>query len=233
MTDSEAPPAEDETPDDRRGGIGKRLLGLFVERDEDASAAAEAASEPAPGPASPPPAAPEPVPAAAPQAAPGASSAPGRPAPPAGYRVPDYPGIFKSAGMADEERDRLARAEELLKTLPPETPIALRRQIVEGTLRSFGIAPERLVQAAVRAADALGTYLKIGEDDLRARVEATEKRLTELRAEQERIAKALAERQAAQQTLAWDVRERQSQLRGVAEFFGGAAQPKPARGPTT
>jgi hypothetical protein len=230
------PPDPDDHGDEHKSGLGKRLLGLFVEREAPGAAedgpeivlpkAVPSAPEPAPAPRAEAPAA---APAVAAAGAPAVAPA-RRPTPPPSYKPPDFAGILKTAGLPEDDRDRLAKTEELLRNLPPETPLPLKRQIVEGTLRTFGIAPEKLVAAAGRAGEALGTYLRIGEDDLKERTAATEKRLAELRAEQERLAAALAERRAMQQVLEWDVRQRQGELRAVVDFFGG---PRPAPKPGT
>lgn len=218
---AEHDPRDDAESNDRKG-FGSKLLGLFVESEaatpgEDAASEIEriARESAAPSPvATPPPLAPGPV----------ASSPPGapvtaRPTPPGSYKIPDFQGIFRSVGMPDDERDRLAKAEELLRSLPAGTPVALQRQIVEGTLRAFGLAPEKISSAAKRAVGALDQYAKVGAEELESRQANTEKRLTELRAEQDRLVAALAERQAMQATLLHDLRTRQDELRAVITFF--------------
>ena len=232
------PPAPAVHPDEEKHGFGRKLMGLFVETDhKDAAAPVDEPGAPmtaaeevaalarSAGPAVSVPPAPVPAPPPPPPA-------PGdRPVPPGNYKTPDFSGIFKSAGMSDEDRDRLAKAEEFLRNLPAETPAALKRQIVEGTLRTFGIPIEKLSASAVRAAEALDTYLGISEQDLQQRLDAAQKRLRELQIEQEKLQATLAERRQYQSTLVFDVRARQSELRGVTTFFGLPPVAPPSRTP--
>lgn len=222
--------SEPEVPEEEKHGFGRKLLGLFVEQNHKDGEPSEAKPDPELSPA-------EQVAALAKASAPPPSSsgspAPtasaegpgGRPIPPASYKTPDFSGIFKSGGMSDEDRDRLAKAEDLLRNLPAETPAPLKRQIVEGTLRTFGIPMEKLSASALRAADALDAYLGISDQDLQARSDAAQKRLRELQAEEQKLQQALAERRQLQSTLVFDVRARQAELRAVVSFFGPPPAP--------
>lgn len=222
----------------KKTGLGRKLLGLFVESEgagahahhppfADDNVEPTVASKLVVHPAAPsarpvmtPSAAVNPQPMAVPVAA-----AAQRPEPPASYKVPDFGSIYKTGGMPDDDRDRLQKAEELLRNLPAETPLVLKRQIVDASLRAFGIAPERLVLAATKAITTLDTYFGIGEQDLEQRIAATGKRFAELDAERAKLEAQLAERTRIQQTLSFDVRARQTELRTITEFFGAAPQP--------
>jgi hypothetical protein len=166
---SRPPPLQDEVRDDtldgreanERKGFGQELLGLFVETDSTVGASsAEHAAESAlrervsstPGCAATGPKTNATAPLAAATAGPAAA---GRPAPPASQKTPEFLGISYAAWMPDDGSERLAKAEEPLRGLPAETPIALKRQIVKGTMRAFAISPERIAAAAKRAVDAL------------------------------------------------------------------------------
>lgn len=237
MAENDTPDRDDEE-EKKKPGLGRKLLGLFVEspaaddtlsigddEDDEVTAIGKVIVRPISMPSRPlvTPAA-HPVAPAGPAAAVSESAAaPGRPPPPASYKTPDFNGIFKSIGMPDDERDRLTRAEEALKSLPVDLPAVVRKQTVEAILRAFNIPPEKIASAATRAIDALQTYAGIGEQDLKTRLEATEKRLKELRTEQERLTASIAERQAMQATLLWDVRARQGELKSIIEFFGALA----------
>jgi hypothetical protein len=235
--------------DEKKSGLGRKLLGLFVETPEDKddspppeerrdtaaadarSAAAEVAAIAASINAQRPPApAPAPV---APVAEPKTAAPPPPDAPlPAGYKAPDFDSIFKTVGLPEDDRDRLMKAEGLLKSLPKETPPALQRQIVEASLRAFGIAPEKITTTAQAAIVALDSWNTLREKEIRAQIEKTAKRLQELQAEQERLQAGLSERQAIEQALLRDVRIRQSELGGIIDFFGGVQTPnKPSPRP--
>lgn len=229
MADSgRRPVAPPEPKVEERSGFGRKILGLFVEESKSVDEVSEVAEEP--GSAAAQVAAiarsTAPTPAAAPPSPSPTTTSGGRPAAPGSYKTPDYAGIFKSGGLTDEERDRLGKAEELLRNLPAETPEALKRQIVEGTLRAFNIPVESLTKAAQKATDTLDTYLNISSQDLRTRIDAAEKRLVELRAEQEKLQQSIVDRRMLQDTLTFDVHSRQVELRSVVAFFGKPAGAK-------
>lgn len=229
-----------EEPAEKKSGFGRKLLGLFVESeskdeapralvpddDERPSAEEIAVRTPPSRPVGP-------VPGGTPTAVALPTPAPvvptgARPTPPASYKIPDIQGILKSGGLPDDDRDRLNKAEELLRNLPAETPLTLKRQIVEASLRAFGIPPERLVLAAEKAIKTLETYHGIGEQDLEQRIGATGKRVAELEAEIARLSAGLTERRQMQDTLTYDLRARQSELRSIVEFFGVPPAPPKA-----
>ena len=118
---------------------GSTVMGWFIVREE--------GSEPAPGEV--------PAPAAVPQAATPEAAAPGpnvfRSEPPAapGGQV-DYAGVFDAAGIDAEERERVEKARQLLASLPSETPVAVRKQIVEASLKAFGVPIDKIIETGVR-----------------------------------------------------------------------------------
>src|SRR5687767_7240293 len=42
----------------------------------------------------------------------------------------DLIAVYEAAGVDNEERDRVAKAQELLRSLPAETPVPVKKQIV-------------------------------------------------------------------------------------------------------
>src|SRR5437868_15378218 len=108
-------------------GLGKKLKNLFLEEGEEGipQASASAAEEVA-------------------QIAQQAAPAPQTGSPP---RVEpaqiDFGSIYRTAGLSQEELDEVDRTEKLLRTLPSNLPLETQRQTLEGTLTTFGVAPER------------------------------------------------------------------------------------------
>src|SRR5664279_4607704 len=100
-------------------GWGSTVLGWFVVQEGGAPGSAQPNGAP-------PPAAPEP-PAFVkePPAAPGG-------------RV-DFPKVYEAAGLDSEEQGRVAKAAELLAALPAGTEPAIKKQIVEASLKAFGV----------------------------------------------------------------------------------------------
>src|SRR5437016_4572892 len=125
-------------------GVFSKALGIFVESD---SADSEEAATPA-----------DEIAALAQKAgvAPAGPKSPTEPPPPnlkydsaqAAQAPTDFDLIFKNAGMDSAELDRVKKAEDLLKSLPAETPQPVKKQIVEASLKAFGFEVEKIVAAA-------------------------------------------------------------------------------------
>ena len=58
------------------------------------------------------------------------------PPPPAGGQV-DFAAVFEAAGVDAEEQQRVARTTDLLRSLPAGTDAAIKKQIVEASLKAF------------------------------------------------------------------------------------------------
>src|SRR4051812_6938514 len=58
------------------------------------------------------------------------------PPPPTGGQV-DFGAVFTAAGVDPEEQQRVARTTDLLRSLPAGTDAAVKKQIVEASLKAF------------------------------------------------------------------------------------------------
>lgn len=221
-------------------GLGSKLLGLFVEVDdkkaaEDADGGEKSAADlvkelaeqsQAPAPAGAPSAAPA---MARPAATPTAAPAP-RPPPPSGVTPAkiDFDQVFKGAGVDPQELDRVRKAEELLKGLPEGTPDALKRQIVEASLKAFGIDLQKISQAATNQLKALDTFTRLKEQqtqktiqDAQAQIAQLEDKVIGLKADIDKRNTELAQTQAAAEL-------RRAEVQRVLGFF----LPAPAGSPS-
>src|SRR4051812_5184545 len=68
------------------------------------------------------------------------------PPPAAGGQV-DFEAVFNAAGVDAEERGRVARTVELLRSLPAGTDATVKKQIVEASLKAFGVPIEKIIEA--------------------------------------------------------------------------------------
>lgn len=216
-------------------GFGSKLVGLFVTSDE---AEAEAAAQKdgakpaatgtgsvddllkrygADGPAATP---------AGPSPAAAAAIAAAKIAPSAGGELP-LERIFSAAGIGAEAQGHVSKAMELLKSLPAETPLNLKKQIVETSLKAFGFPIAQLVEAAAKEVDALDSYLQIQGGDTSKVLADSDKRISDLQAEiaaleQKKNAAVEQQNRATAQTT-----QTKGKIREVLDFFGAAA-PAPA-----
>ncbi len=231
-------------PDDKP--LGRRLLGLFVETDsgeavsledgeksaadevaELARASARVAADLAPKPTvrPPPPPAVERSPSTA--VAGPTSAGPTAPAKAAPASI-DFDGVFRGAGIDAQALDRVRKAEELLKHLPPEAPNELKRQIVEAALKAFGFETSKIVDAVVTQTKALDTYVRLNEQqtvkaiaEAQAQIEKLDDQIITLKADIEKRTLALGSLSAAA-----DIRK--SQIERVLEFFAPPPAPSGA-----
>jgi len=215
-------------PEDK--GLGSKLLGLFVERDPGTPAEGSEAVEP--GEKSPADLVAELAGQSTPKRAPGAPAAApvARPAipSPSGPVTPanvDFDGVFKQAGIDSGDLDRVRKAEELLKGLPEATPIDVKRQIVEASLKAFGFDLAKIVNAANTQLKALDTYVRLNEQqtaksitDAQAKISQLEEQIIGLRADITKRTETLASTAAAAEN-------RKAQVHQVLSFFNA---PKPA-----
>lgn len=210
-------------------GFGSRILGIFVEMDEskkqeelpadpdDGKSAADLVAEMTAGvvgrrgasPSNPAPAAP--LPETSTDKPP--ASVPAAPS--------DFDTVFRELGMDAAELDRVRKAEELLKSLPEATPLAVKKQIVEASLKAFGFELDKIALAAQNQRRALDTYVKVNENatakavqEAEAQVRALNEKIAALRADIEQRTQGLS-----QLTNAVQVRKRDVQK--VIDFFQG------------
>jgi hypothetical protein len=187
---------------------GSTVLGWFIVRDEaaggadvappdavDVSSAAEAPAGPAPE---------------------FFRSAP----PPAPDGKVDFGAVFDAAGISAEERDRVAKAGELLAGLPSETPVAVRKQIVEASLKAFGVPIDKIIETGVEEIQALEGYIRAGAADMQRLLQESSRRIEQLEGEIRNVRTVMEQRVAEQQAVTAACNARKLDVQRVLEFFG-------------
>lgn len=211
-------------------GLGKKLLGLFVEEKEgtpeegtEAVERADAQKTPA-----------ELVAEFAGQSAPRRGPPPASAAPVSRAAVPthsgpvtaavvDFDAVFKTTGLDSADLDRVRKAEELLKGLPESTPLEVKRQIVEASLKAFGFDVAKIVGAAQQQLKALDTWVRLNEQqtvkgitDAQAQIAQLEDKVIGLKADITKRTEQLASLSAAADG-------RKGQVHRVLDFFNAPA----------
>jgi hypothetical protein len=194
---------------------GSTVLGWFVVRPED-----ELATGGAPADA---------VPAADPAAATYGADQPvvpitpmNNPPPAPGGQV-DFAAVYTAAGVEAEQQERVEKAASLLRSLPAETDPAVKKQIVEASLKAVGVAIDKIIEAGVEEIQALESYIRAGGSDTQTLLSESQKRISEFEAEVERIRKVMDERVQEQQAVVRACNERKLDVQRVLEFFGQEA----------
>ncbi|HEY3444752.1 MAG TPA: hypothetical protein VGK67_00245 [Myxococcales bacterium] len=136
----------------------------------------------------------------------------------------NFEALFRDAGMDVAELDRVKKAEDLLKNLPPETPISLQKSIVEASLKAFGIEIAKIVVASQNQKKAIDTYVKVNDSagqkgilEAEAQIKSLTEKIAALKADIEKRTLGHAGLVAAAQL-------RKAQIQKILDFF---EPPKP------
>ncbi|MGQ0508815.1 MAG: hypothetical protein ACT4TC_26235 [Myxococcaceae bacterium] len=139
----------------------------------------------------------------------------------------DFDAIFRDAGMDAAELDRVKKAEDLLRSLPESTPLPVKKQIVEASLKAFGFEVEKIVAAAQNQKRALDTYVRVNEtttakaiQDANAQIQSLNEKIAALRGEIDKRTSGLSSLGTAAQTRKMDVQK-------VLDFFQTQAPATP------
>ncbi|MGC4117483.1 MAG: hypothetical protein QM765_23575 [Myxococcales bacterium] len=136
----------------------------------------------------------------------------------------NFEAIFRDAGMDVMELDRVKKAEELLKNLPPETPLALQKTIVETSLKAFGIELAKIVTASQNQKKAIDTYVKVNDAASQKAVQEAEAQIKSLTDKIAALKADIEKRQLGHAGLVAAAQLRKGQIEKILEFF---EPPKP------
>ncbi|HEU5057722.1 MAG TPA: hypothetical protein VFU21_14410 [Kofleriaceae bacterium] len=131
----------------------------------------------------------------------------------------DIAALLEAAGVAVEDRERVDRARKLLQALPSGVSAAVRRQIVETALTTFGVATDKIVEAGQKVSRALAAFVASNQQandrvlaEARARVQALEQEIARVRLAAEQAA-------AAHQKRIQEANAEASSVHQVVDFF--------------
>jgi hypothetical protein len=130
----------------------------------------------------------------------------------------DFNAVYTFAQVTAEERDRVTRAEELLTSLPGKA--SHTRQVVEATLKAFGVDREKIVAAATKELAAVEGYIRSSAEQSQRILDQGQKRITELEAEIERCRQVNAQATREQEERARTANTEMQRLQQVLGFFG-------------
>lgn len=140
--------------------------------------------------------------------------------PPATGGSVDFAAVFEAAGVDQEEQQRVARTTELLKSLPAGTDAAVKKQIVEASLKAFGVPIEKIIEATAEEIQALDGYLRNGAADNEKLISESEARIKEYEQEIQNIRSVMQQSVNEQQTLIKVCNDKKLEVQQVLEFFG-------------
>jgi len=135
----------------------------------------------------------------------------------------DFKAVYAAAGIDADEQERVEKAIALLSTLPKETPHEIKKQIVEASLKAFGIPVDQIIEAGAQQIQSLQGYIQHGEHDTQAVLTESSSRIAELSAEIETIRGLMSQQVAEQQGLTSTCNSEKLRVQAVLEFFGQEA----------
>jgi hypothetical protein len=134
--------------------------------------------------------------------------------------IPNFSAVYGAAGISPEECERVQRAISLVESLPKETPRETKRQIVEASLKAFGLPVDEIIEAGVQEIQALEAFIQRGAGELESALEQATTRIEQLTNQIAEIHKLMEERTQMQQRLTRSSNEEKLRVQSVLEFFG-------------
>ena len=141
------------------------------------------------------------------------------PPPPSGGQI-DFPAVFSAAGVDDEEQQRVARTTDLLKSLPAGTDAAVKKQIVEASLKAFGVPIEKIIEATAEEIQALDGYTRNCAADNEKLIQESDARIRQYEEEIKNIRTVMQQSVEEQQKLIKACNDKKLEIQQVLEFFG-------------
>lgn len=160
--------------------------------------------------------------AAAASAQPGAPFFQQEPPPPTDGQVA-FDAVFDAAGIDVTERERVGKARQLLGSLPAETPVAVKKQIVEASLKAFGVPIDNIIEAGVAEVQALEGYIRKNAGDTQLVLEESTKGIAQFEDEVRKLKARMEQQIQQQQSVVAACNARKLDIQHVLEFFGQEA----------
>ena len=135
----------------------------------------------------------------------------------------DFAAVFEAAGVDSEERDRVTKAQDLLRSLPHETPTAVKKQIVEAALKAFGVPTSKIIEAAVEEVQGLEAFIHAGQHEVQRILSTGSERIAALELEIREIKQVMEQAIASQEGRARAANAEKLKVQDVLEFFGQEA----------
>ncbi|HEX8737811.1 MAG TPA: hypothetical protein VF721_20935 [Pyrinomonadaceae bacterium] len=147
---------------------------------------------------------------------------------PASYSAPpavvngqvDFDAVYEAGGVDAEERERVAKAKSLLESLPEATDINVKKQIVEASLKAFGVPIEKIIEAGVAEIEALEFYIRSGAGDTEKVLQDGTSRIQQYELEIQNLRKIMEERVKEQNSVVAACNAKKLDVQKVLEFFG-------------
>jgi flagellar motility protein MotE (MotC chaperone) len=135
----------------------------------------------------------------------------------------DFDAVFSAAAIEPQETERVAKAIELLQSLPPGTDPAVRKQIVEASLRAFGVPIDKIIETGVAEIQALEAYIRSGASDSQKLMDESDERIKALEKEIANVRTIMQQSVEEQKSVLQSCNTKKLDIQGILEFFGQEA----------
>ena len=132
----------------------------------------------------------------------------------------DFEAVFETGGVDAEERERIAKAKSLLDSLPESTDVTVKKQIVEASLKAFGVPIEKIVEAGAAEIQALEFYIRSGGNDTEKLLKESSERINQYEQEIGNLRKIMEDRVGEQNTVVAACNAKKLEVQKILEFFG-------------
>lgn len=147
---------------------------------------------------------------------------------PANYAAPppvvdgkvDFDAVFETGGVDAEERERILKAKSLLDSLPESTETAVKKQIVEASLKAFGVPIEKIIEAGAGEIQALEFYIRSGAADTEKVLQDGAARIQQSEQEIQNLRRIMEDRVKEQNSVVAACNAKKLEVQKVLEFFG-------------
>lgn len=132
----------------------------------------------------------------------------------------DFDAVYETGGVDKEERERIAKAKSLLDSLPEGTDVAVKKQIVEASLKAFGVPIEKIIEAGVAEIEALEFYIRSGANDTEKVLQDGAARIQNYELEIQNLRRIMEDRVKEQTSVITTCNAKKLEVQKVLEFFG-------------
>ena len=132
----------------------------------------------------------------------------------------DFKAVYGKAGIKAEEIDRVDKALAMLTQLPAETPTPVKKQIVETSLKAFGVPVESIIETACAEIEALHGAIEAGQAAAAKLQAESDARVASLEKQIEDVKQVAEQRRAEQRSLEAAARGAGLKVQEILEFFG-------------
>jgi len=132
----------------------------------------------------------------------------------------DFEAVFETGGVDADERERVAKAKSLLDSLPENTDVGVKKQIVEASLNAFGVPIEKIIEAGAAEIQALEFYIRSGGGDMEKLLKESSERINQYEQEIQNLRKIMEERVKEQNLVMSACNAKKLEVQKVLEFFG-------------